>query len=443
MDSYAALPLTGANGRPLGLIAAMDRQPMRDAALAEAMLKIFAVRAAAEIERTLGEAQLRQSQKMEAIGHLTGGIAHDFNNLLTSIMGYVALAAERVTGADPKLATYLDQATASCLRARDLIQQMLTFSRGGRGDPQVIALAPRIGEALRLLRASLPATVAMRMELDDDAPPVLLDPVQLEQVLMNLVINARDAMRSSGELRVTLHKAAAAAVCTSCRTPFSGEWVELAVADTGPGIPPDVQERMFEPFFTTKDAGHGSGMGLSTVHGIVHRHEGHVIVDTAPGRGAAFRMLFPVAERKAIASGENVRESVKSVTLAGRVAVVDDEPAVARFMQELLAGWGLAVTAFADGAATLRALESGVAFDIVITDQTMPGMTGIALAQAMHARQPHVPVVLYTGRADAVARADLDRAGVRALLSKPIDAQALLAILRANLPPVPASEAVP
>jgi CheY-like chemotaxis protein len=250
-------------------------------------------------------------------------------------------------------------------------------------------------------------------------------------------------MRSSGELRVTLHKAAAAAVCTSCRTPFSGEWVELAVADTGPGIPPDVQERMFEPFFTTKDAGHGSGMGLSTVHGIVHRHEGHVIVDTAPGRGAAFRMLFPVAERKAIASGENVRESVKSVTLAGRVAVVDDDPAVAAFMQELLAGWGLAVTAFADGAAALRALESGVAFDIVITDQTMPGMTGIALAQAMHARQPHVPVVLYTGRADAVARADLDRADVRALLSKPIDAQALLAILRANLPPAPASEAVP
>jgi len=416
---------------------------MRDAALAEAMLKIFAVRAAAEIERTLGEAQLRQSQKMEAIGHLTGGIAHDFNNLLTSIMGYVALAAERATGADPKLATYLEQATASCLRARDLIQQMLTFSRGGRGDPQVIALAPRIGEALRLLRASLPATVAMRMELDDDAPPVLLDPVQLEQVLMNLVINARDAMRSSGELRVTLRKAAAAAVCTSCRTPFGGEWVELAVADTGPGIPLDVQERMFEPFFTTKDAGHGSGMGLSTVHGIVHRHDGHVIVDTAPGRGAAFRMLFPAAERKAIASGEKAREIVKSVTLAGRVAVVDDEPAVAQFMQELLAGWGLAVTAFADGAAALRALEGGMTFDIVITDQTMPGMTGLALAQQVNARRPHVPVVLYTGRADAVASADLDRAGVRALLSKPIDAQALLAILRANLPPVPASETVP
>jgi PAS domain S-box-containing protein len=440
MDSYAALPLTGVNGRPLGLIAAMDRQPMRDAALAEAMLKIFAVRAAAEIERTLGEAQLRQSQKMEAIGHLTGGIAHDFNNLLTSIMGYVALAAERVTGADPKLATYLDQATASCLRARDLIQQMLTFSRGGRGDPQVIALAPRIGEALRLLRASLPATVAMRMELDDDAPPVLLDPVQLEQVLMNLVINARDAMQSSGELRVTLRRVAAAAVCTSCRTPFGGEWVELAVADTGPGIPIGVQERMFEPFFTTKDAGHGSGMGLSTVHGIVHRHGGHVIVDTAPGRGAAFRMLFPAAEREATAAGEKARETVRA-TLSGRVAIVDDEPAVAEFMQELLGRWGLAVTGFADGATALRALEGGTAFDIVITDQTMPGMTGIAFAQAVHAQNPRLPIVLYTGHVDALASTELDRAGVRALLSKPIDAHALLEVLRGHLPVAPAAGA--
>ena len=433
MDSYAALPLTGVNGRPLGLIAAMDRQPMRDAALAEAMLKIFAVRAAAEIERTLGEAQLRQSQKMEALGHLTGGIAHDFNNLLTSIMGYVALAAERVTGAEPKLANYLDQATSSCLRARDLIQQMLTFSRGGRGDPQVIALAPRIGEALRLLRASLPATIAMCMELDDDAPPVLLDPVQLEQVLMNLVINARDAMRSSGELRVTLRPAAAAAVCTSCRTPFGGDWVELAVADTGPGIPLDVQERMFEPFFTTKDAGHGSGMGLSTVHGIVHRHGGHVLVDTAPGRGAAFRMLFPAAERKAMVSGETVREIVQRAALFGRIAVVDDEPAVADFMQELLARWGLAVTAFADGAAALRALEEGAAFDLVISDQTMPGMTGIAFAHAAHASNPGLPIVLYTGHADAIDAAELDRAGIRTLLAKPVDPQALLAVLREHL----------
>jgi len=265
--------------------------------------------------------------------------------------------------------------------------------------------------------------------------------VQLEQVLMNLVINARDAMRSSGEVRVTLRGAAAAAVCTSCRTPFGGEWVELAVADTGPGIPLDVQERMFEPFFTTKDTGHGSGMGLSTVHGIVHRHGGHVIVDSAPGRGAAFRMLFPAAERTATASGEKVREPVQRATLSARVAVVDDEPAVAEFMQELLARWGLAVTAFADGAAALRALEDGAAFDIVITDQTMPGMTGIAFAQSVHAWNPRLPIVLYTGHVDALASTDLDRAGVCALLSKPVDAQALLEVVRRHLPVAPASGA--
>jgi CheY-like chemotaxis protein len=262
---------------------------------------------------------------------------------------------------------------------------------------------------------------------------VLLDPVQLEPVLMNLVINARDAMRSSGEVGVTLRAAPAAPVCTSCRAPFGGDWVELSVADTGPGSPLDVQERMFEPFFTTKDAGHGSGMGLSTVHGIVHRHGGHVLVDTAPGRGAVFRMLFPAAERKATTSGDNVRETVQRVTLAGRVAVVDDEPAVADFMQELLARWGLDVSAFADGTAALRALSEGAAFDLVISDQTMPNMTGIAFAHAARAWNPRLPIVLYTGHADAIDAADLDRAGIRTLLAKPIEPQALLAVLREHL----------
>jgi PAS domain S-box-containing protein len=387
MDSYAALPLTGVNGRPLGLIAAMDRAPMRDAALAEAMLKIFAVRAAAEIERTLGEAQLRQSQKMEAIGHLTGGIAHDFNNLLTSIMGYVALAAERVTGADPKLATYLDQATASCLRARDLIQQMLTFSRGGRGDPQVIALAPRIGEALRLLRASLPATVAMRMDLDDDAPPVLLDPVQLEQVLMNLVINARDAMRSSGELRVTLRKAAAAAACTSCRTPFGGEWVELVVADTGPGIPPDVQERMFEPFFTTKDT--GNGLGLAAVLGIVRAHGGGLRVVSAPGEGTRMQVLWPAAVTAPL-------QAVSVPSASQTVLVIDDEDLVRDVVARMVEELGYATVTARDGKDGLAMLEQHQV-DAVLVDLSLPQMSGADVVAAMRARRPDLPLIVCSG----------------------------------------------
>ena len=248
-----------------------------------------------ERERARLEAQLRQAQKMEAIGHLTGGIAHDFNNLLTSIMGYVTLAAERsADGRDDKLASYLEQAHLACGRARDLIQQMLTFSRSRRGEPRPLALAPLIRESVKLLRSSLPATVALGTDLDDDAPPVLLDPVQLEQVLMNLAINARDAMRSSGEIRVAMRFVGRVAeVCTSCRKNVEGDMVELSVSDNGPGIAADVQERMFEPFFTTKDIGQGSGMGLSTVHGIVHEHGGHVVVEKRAGRRRTLSCAAP------------------------------------------------------------------------------------------------------------------------------------------------------
>jgi PAS domain S-box-containing protein len=440
MDSYAALPLNDSTGRPLGLIATMDRRPMRDAALAEAMLKIFAMRATAEIERTASETQLRQAQKMEAIGHLTGGIAHDFNNLLTSIIGYVTLAAERSANGDPKLATYLEQAGLSCARARDLIQQMLTFSRGGRGEPRVLAPAPVIRDSIKLLRASFASTVEFDIELDDDAPPVLIDPVQLEQVLMNLAINARDALGTSGGIRVTLRRIDASAVCTSCRGSISGDMVELAVSDTGSGIEPDVLERMFEPFFTTKGVGQGTGMGLSTVHGIVHRHGGHIVVVTAPRKGASFRVLLPslAGERHSSAAhAAGVDHGIPRGALAGHVAVVDDEASVAAFMQELLGQWGLTVTSFADARSALAAVAAGVRFDLIISDQTMPRKSGLELACDVHALRPQLPIILFTGYEEGLAPADVERAGIGVLLRKPIDAPVLLAALRRHLPHVP------
>jgi PAS domain S-box-containing protein len=563
MDSYAALPLVDSIGRPLGLIATMDRKPMQDSALAEAMLKIFAVRAAAEIERAatedvlraseasyraifeasedaifvhdwdtgafvdanpkacrthgysveefrglslddisagvppytaddaaqwlarartgepvmfewhrrnrdgslhwdevylkaaeiagtprllaftreitarkLAEAQLRQAQRMEAIGHLTGGIAHDFNNLLTSIMGYVTLAAERVDDADPKVVTYLAQAGASCRRARDLIQQMLTFSRGGRGDPRIVVPAPLVHDSIKLLRASLPATIAFDIDLDDDVPPVMVDPVQLDQVLMNLAINARDAMRSSGEIRITLRRASIDAICTSCRATVAGEMVELAVSDSGPGIAQDVLERMFEPFFTTKEVGKGSGMGLSTVHGIVHRHHGHVVVVTAEGAGASFRILMPPLSGEAAGAARAAARSderIPRADLKGRVAVIDDEAPVAAFLKELLAHWGLDAVTFGDARAALDAFRTGRQFDAVITDHSMPAMTGLDFARAVRASGLNVPVLLCTAFGDALGARDIEHAGVRAVLHKPIDATALLAELQTAL----------
>jgi PAS domain S-box-containing protein len=385
------------------------------------------------------EAQLRQAQKMEAIGHLTGGIAHDFNNLLTSIMGYVTLAAERSAGSDAKLAGYLEQAEHGCGRARDLIQQMLTFSRGGRGDPRALTLAPLVRESVKLLRSSLPATVALQTVLDDDVSPVLVDTVQLEQVLMNLAINARDAMRSSGEIRITVRRAEPVkAVCASCRANIAGDLVELAVADNGSGIRPEVQERMFEPFFTTKEVGRGSGMGLSSVHGIVHEHGGHIVVESEPGNGATFRVLLPALQMRhgvpAHSPQSTTGRRLPSATLAGRVAVVDDEASVACFMQDLLAHWGLAVTTFANAREALGALDTSAAFDLVITDQTMPGMTGLEFARAARALRPGLQVVLYTGYGETIAPAEIERAGIVALVRKPVVPSELLALVAARLP---------
>jgi PAS domain S-box-containing protein len=404
-----------------------------------AMIRDLTERRQVERDRARLEAQLRQAQKMEAIGHLTGGIAHDFNNLLTSIMGYVTLAAERSGGSDPKLATYLDQASLSCARARDLIQQMLTFSRGRRGEPRALALAPLVRESVKLLRSSFPATVDLRTDLDDDAPPVLLDPVQLDQVLMNLAINARDGVHSNGEIGIAVRSAGpTTAVCASCRQNFEGNFVELVIADTGTGIPPDVQERMFEPFYTTKEVGRGSGMGLSTVHGIVHEHGGHIAVESAMGKGSTFRVLLPALRshddataRSHLAAGHPLPRA----ELAGHVAVVDDEVSVARFMRDLLVHWGLTVSTFADARKALDALVAGEAYDLVITDQTMPGMTGLEFARAARALHPGLHVVLYTGYGAGIAATELERAGVVALLRKPIEPPELLAVLRGHLQP--------
>ena len=258
-----------------------------------------------EAERERLESQLRQAQKMEAIGHLAGGIAHDFNNILTGIQGYAQLAGERPAAAtDAKLASHLDHLELACNRARELIQQMLVFSRGRRGKPRPVALAPLVRQAIRLLRSSLPATLEIVPEFAAELPAAMLDPVQAEQVLMNLCINARDAMQGRGTVQVGLARVAIdTVVCASCRGAVSGEFVELSVADAGPGIAPEAMERMFEPFFSTKETGRGTGMGLAIVHGIVHEHGGHIVVESSPS-GACFRMLFPVV------SGEDVAETL-------------------------------------------------------------------------------------------------------------------------------------
>ncbi|MGW8269285.1 MAG: PAS domain-containing hybrid sensor histidine kinase/response regulator [Burkholderiales bacterium] len=388
----------------------------------------------AEIERAALEGQLRQAQKMEAIGQLTGGIAHDFNNILTGIMGYLVLAGERpATFEDPRLARHLEQARLGAQRARDLIQQMLMFSRGRRGSAHPVALGPLVAEAAALLRSSLPATLELRTELDKGLPEVRIDPVQFEQVLLNLCINARDAMEGAGTVRVHARLADASGHwCASCKQKLEGRFVEIAVEDSGHGIPPEVLERMFEPFFSTKEVGRGSGMGLASVHGIVHEHGGHIVVDSIPGRGTTFRVELPALEGAAGASveGRATAQRPAAGQLRGRVLLVDDERMVTEFMSELLESWGLKVKVKRN---PLEAEEwftrNAERVHAVVTDQTMPKMTGLELARRLIARRPGLPVILYTGYAEGISEAQLAASGVRVLMRKPIEPTELRAKL--------------
>jgi PAS domain S-box-containing protein len=402
-----------------------------------AMIRDLTERRRVESDRAQLEAQLRQAQKMEAIGKLTGGIAHDFNNLLTSILGYVTLASER-EGAlgDRRLAGYLTQAQRSCERARDLIQQMLMFSRGQRGSPRTLPLGPLIEDALASVRPVLPATVTLSVDVAQDAPPARVDPLQVEQVLLNLCFNARDAIEGAGVVRVgvrPLH--ATGLVCASCRATFGGEFAELSVEDNGRGVAPDVVERIFEPFFSTKETGKGTGMGLAMVHGIVHELGGHVTVESEVGRGSRFRVLWPAQAGAPASLRAEDSEEVPSArrsrpALRGEVLVVDDEVAVGEFMKELLETWGLSATFLPSPTAAVELCRAAPGrFDAVVTDQSMPRLTGLQLAQALHRDRPGLPVILFTGYGEGLSRTDLQAAGVHNVLRKPVEPRALEAAL--------------
>ncbi|HEU4923990.1 MAG TPA: ATP-binding protein, partial [Burkholderiales bacterium] len=353
----------------------------------------------------------------------------------TSIQGYAQLAGERPAAAtDAKLASHLDHLELACNRARELIQQMLVFSRGRRGAARAVALAPLVRQAIRLLRSSLPATLEIVPEFSADLPAAVLDPVQAEQILMNLCINARDAMQGRGSVQVGLSRVTLeGAVCASCRAAAAGEFVELSVADAGPGIAPEAMERMFEPFFSTKETGRGTGMGLAIVHGIVHEHGGHIFVESSAA-GARFRIVFPaVAAQDAAEAAPRRRGVAPAPQLKGRVLLVDDEQMVARFMRELLQGWGLQVRALNSATEARQVFARAPQdVDLLLTDYTMPRMTGLDLAQALRAVRPDLPVILYSGYTDAIPESELGGAAVE-LVQKPIDPDALLAALRKHL----------
>ena len=395
----------------------------------------------AEEQHAALEGQLRQAQRMEVIGQLTGGIAHDFNNILTGLLGYVDMAEERADELqDAKLARYLERAGNAGARARELVQQMLTFSRGKRGTPQAVDLSAITRNMLSLLESTLPSSVEVEALLPDSVPTTTIDPIHFEQVLMNLCINARDAMNGSGSLRIELTERQynECFCCASCKQAIDGSFVALSITDNGPGIAADVQRRMFEPFYSTKEAGMGTGMGLAIVHGIVHDYGGHLTVVSTPGEGTTIRVLLPVDPALAgVTPAEKSRRGdlAAQVPLQAQVLLVDDDTDVAEYMQELLESWGCTVTMFNEGRLALAHFKANPdSFALALLDQTMPQITGLELARELLARRPSLPVVLYTGYSDAINEEVVHAAGVAALIKKPIDKRNFRRVLTSLLP---------
>jgi hypothetical protein len=369
----------------------------------------------AERGRRQLEEQLRQAQKMEAIGTLAGGIAHDFRNILNGIIGSAELA-QRESGTERQ--EHLAELLHFAERGTDLIARILTFSRREEYRRQPMPLAPALEEAAKFLRALLPASVEITVDLHE-APPVLADVTSVHQILTNLGTNAAQAMPQGGRLIVSLEpfyvRDSFARANPSLK---EGEYAVLTVRDTGVGMDPEVRARVFEPFFTTKEQGSGTGLGLAMVHGIMRDHDGAVLLDTAPGKGATFRCFFPVVAATPAAIRARAAASPKGG--GQRVLFVDDEPSLARIGQQRLIALGYEPTVTTSARQALSLMMADPAgFDLVITDYTMPGMDGIDLAKEVTRIRPGLPILLTTGFIDEFPPTLMSEAGIVRVLMKP------------------------
>ncbi len=371
-----------------------------------------------EQERQQTEIQLRQAQKMEAIGTLAGGIAHDFNNILSAVLGYSELALDDAANGRISSA-YLRQILQAGHRARDLVQQILTFSRQTETEAKPIQVKPIIKEALKLLRASLPSTIEIRPSIQSEAI-VAADPIQVHQVIMNLCTNAGHAMRQDGGiLTVELMEEDLPSTFTDQHPEMiPGFYLKLAVSDTGQGIDPDTLNKIFDPYFTTKSKGEGTGMGLAVVQGIVQSCGGTVVVSSTLGEGARFTAYLPIIHT------EKPLAKVMEVVIPGgneRILCVDDEPPLAELNKQILERLGYHVTVRTSSTEAALLFERRPDdFDLVITDMTMPHMTGDVLAQKIMAIRPEIPIVICTGYSEKITQEIIDNLKIRALVMKPI-----------------------
>ncbi len=380
-------------------------------------------------ERRTAEEQLRQSQKMEAVGTLAGGIAHDFNNILASIIGFTEMAAEDVTDR-PEVERSLQNVLKSAMRARELVKQILTFSRKATYERSPLRLSPLIKETVQLLRASIPTTVAINLTISATSDTILAAPVEIQQILMNLATNASLAMQETGgTLEISLadiELTTDSPVLESNKMP--GEYLQLAVKDTGIGMSPDVVKRVFEPFFTTREVGKGTGMGLAVVYGIVKDLQGIITVESDPGKGSIFRVLLPKLTTDART------ETPHAVEIPGgkeRILFIDDEEMLVEWGQVTLERLGYRVTAVSDGIEALKIFSADPSlFDLVITDQAMPKTAGSQLSTELLRIRSDIPIILCTGHSETISQEKTKTIGIREFLIKPLTKQELATAIR-------------
>ncbi len=387
-------------------------------------------------QRKRVEDELRQAQKMEAIGTLAGGIAHDFNNILTAIIGYTQLLMYDAPE-EGKSRSLLKEVLHASKRATNLVNQILTFSRQTEKERKPIELQPVIKEALKLLRGTLPTTIKISQEIDPSCRPILADPVQIHQILMNLCTNAYHAMRDrGGTLEVTLKETEIGSGFAALRQElFPGPYLRLSVKDTGTGMDEQTLAHIFDPYFTTKEPGEGTGLGLPTVLGLVKSYNGGITAESAPGRGSTFSIYLPIIIIEEAVATVNLDEEAALPRLSARILFIDDEETIVRLGKMTLERLGCEVTAFSSGLDALSLFrQDPQRFDLVITDQTMPGLTGSALARQMLATRPDIPIILATGYSETINEEQAKEIGIRQFLMKPVGIHDLEQAIIRNLP---------
>lgn len=370
----------------------------------------------AEEEKCRLEQQLIQSQKMEALGTLAGGIAHDFNNILMGIRGFVNIATIRMLEGKSNQ-THLQEIALACDRAKELVAQILTFSRQSDREHSPVHVKSIVNEVLKMMRSSLPANIEMKKKLESDSL-IMANPTQIHQVLMNLCTNACQAIKADrGRIDITMNDVRLDDTFNPSIAP--GKYLKLEVSDTGVGMTPDQQKHIFDPYFTTKQKGEGTGLGLSVVHGIVSESGGMITARSEINKGSTFSAYFPLIDSKAVVSLPTGKQPE-----GGRehIVLIDDEPTLLQIGTEFLEEIGYQVTAFNDSLDAVEHVQSdpdGV--DLVITDMTMPGLTGDKLTQKLLKIRSDLPIILCTGFSRKITKQNARELGIKAFLTKPVE----------------------